>query len=224
MEFFFCQKIERLDLESIKTLTSKKSKISLTPYDKAELFFEGLKDEPDFAKPAIRTQMAKVFARLHSGEVKGINKMKYRSTKSDGWWNTYEVENHFEQIWWLMKHAPKKFTGTPDLIYKTVKMNKRDFWSEVKLVESILHKYYTENPETAVICHNDPHRNNIMSNREGDFDPDSLILIDFDQAGYGFRAFDLLYNIFNWNHIPSVEDEIAFIDGKSFALKLIFEI
>lgn len=112
-----------------------------------------------------------------------------------------------------MKHAPKKFTGTPDLIYKTVKMNKRDFWSEVKLVESILHKYYTENPETAVICHNDPHRKNIMSNREGDFDPDSLILIDFDQAGYGFRAFDLLYNIFNWNHIPSVEDEIAFIDA-----------
>ena len=50
------------------------------------------------------------------------------------------------------------FSGTPELIYEKVKLNKRDFWSEVKLTEKILQKYYDENPETAVICHNDPHR------------------------------------------------------------------
>ena len=188
---------------------------------KAELFFEGLKDEPDFSMPAVRTQMAKVLAKLHSGHVNGINKVKYRSTKSDGWWNTYEVENHFEQIWWLMKHASDKFPGSPELIYETVKMNKRDFWTEVKLVEKILQSYYTENPETAVICHNDPHMKNIMVNKEGDFDPASLMLIDYDQAGYGFRAFDLLYNIFNWNYLPNDDDELTFINGTVWVVSVL---
>ena len=49
------------------------------------------------------------------------------------------------------------FSGTPELIYEKVKLNKRDFWREVDLTERILQKYYDENPETAVICHNDPH-------------------------------------------------------------------
>ena len=54
------------------------------------------------------------------------------------------------------------FTGSPELIYEKVKLNKRDFWSEVKLTEKILQKYYDQNPETAVICHNDAHRGNFF--------------------------------------------------------------
>ena len=53
-----------------------------------------------------------------------------------------------------------------------------------------------------------------MANKEGDFDPSSLILVDYDQAGYGFRAFDLIYNIFNWEFASTAKDELDFVTGK----------
>merc|ERR1719394_1551214 len=65
------------------------------------------------------------------------------------------------------------------------------------------------------MCHNDPHGDqhlvfhgevlnrtlpgNIMRNKDDPFDPSKLELIDFDNAGYGFRIWDLLYNMVNWN-------------------------
>ena len=64
--------------------------------------------------------------------------------------------------------------------------------------------YYDENPEIGVICHNDAHGGNIMRNKDGEVDYDSIILVDFDQAGYGFRMWDIQYflrsvleNLFN---------------------------
>ena len=66
--------------------------------------------------------------------------------------------------------------------------------------------YYDANPDEAVFCHNDLHGGNIMFNKEGDFDPSSLTFIDWDQAHYGYRAFDLLYNMANWNQgTPGVD-------------------
>ena len=53
-----------------------------------------------------------------------------------------------------------------------------------------------------------------MANKEGDFDPSTLILVDYDQAGYGFRAFDLIYNIFNWEFDSTAQDELEFITGE----------
>ena len=32
-----------------------------------------------------------------------------------------------------------------------------------------------------------------MRNKDGDIDLDSITLIDFDQAGYGFRMWDIQY-------------------------------
>ena len=34
-----------------------------------------------------------------------------------------------------------------------------------------------------------------MINKEGDMD---LIFVDYDNAGYGYRAWDLLYNMLSW--------------------------
>ena len=43
-----------------------------------------------------------------------------------------------------------------------------------------------------------------MRNKDGEVDYDSIILVDFDQAGYGFRMWDIQYflrsvfeNLFN---------------------------
>ena len=38
-----------------------------------------------------------------------------------------------------------------------------------------------------------------MRNADDPFDPTKLVLKDFDDAGYGFRIWDLLYTGANWN-------------------------
>ena len=42
-----------------------------------------------------------------------------------------------------------------------------------------------------------------MRNEDGDFDPESLIIIDWDNAAYGYRAFDILYHWHKWLVYPN---------------------
>ena len=37
------------------------------------------------------------------------------------------------------------------------------------------------------MCHNDMHRGNVMRNKDGELNPDEIILVDFDAAQYGYR-------------------------------------
>ena len=37
------------------------------------------------------------------------------------------------------------------------------------------------------MCHNDIHRGNLMRNKEGELDPEEVVLVDFDAAQYGYR-------------------------------------
>ena len=37
------------------------------------------------------------------------------------------------------------------------------------------------------MCHNDIHRGNVMGNKEGELDPEEVVLVDFDAAQYGYR-------------------------------------
>ena len=60
-----------------------------------------------------------------------------------------------------------------------------------------------------------------MRNKDDPFDPTKLVLLDFDNAGYGFRIWDLLYNIVNWNidfgkdgESRAIKDIEDFFDGK----------
>ena len=50
--------------------------------------------------------------------------------------------------------------------------------------------------------------------KEDDFIPNELILIDFDNVGYGFRIFDLLYFISNWGYVPTDDDVKVFLESK----------
>ena len=50
------------------------------------------------------------------------------------------------------------------------------------------------------MCHNDIHRGNVMRNKDGELNPDEIILVDFDAAQYGYRkgnqdVFVILYII-----------------------------
>ena len=70
---------------------------------------------------------------------------------------------------------------------------KEQLQEEINFTERTLQSYYDQNPERAVICHNDVHQGNVMRNKDGEIQLDSIILVDFDQAGYGFRMWDIIY-------------------------------
>ena len=90
---------------------------------------------------------------------------------------------------------------------------------EIEFVQKTLQSYYDQNPENAVICHNDLHEGNIMI-KEGlfengtDVDPGTLIFVDYDNAAYGFRTWDLLYSMSKWGFDPSNQHVDQFIQGQ----------
>ena len=53
-----------------------------------------------------------------------------------------------------------------------------------------------------------------MRNKDGDFDPNELIFVDFDQAAYGFRIFDLLYWAANTNQFFSIDEIKNMMQGE----------
>lgn len=125
-------------------------------------------------------------AELHSADVEDIDKMKHRNPATT-WWNTYLVSFHFEQLYGALgEEGMKEF-------FRKVGWTEEQFMEEILFTERTLQGYYDANPERAVICHNDAHSGNIMRNTDGDLDPDMVILVDYDQAGYGFRMWDIMY-------------------------------
>ena len=107
-------------------------------------------------------------------------------------------------------------------------MSPSTFDDEVDFVTKTLQSYYDGHADDKwlVMCHNDPHGGNIMRNKEDPFDPTKLVLLDFDNAGYGFRIWDLLYNMVNWNidykgadgEARLIKDIEDFFDGKMVVL------
>ena len=107
-------------------------------------------------------------------------------------------------------------------------MSPSTFDGEVNFVTKTLQSYYDGHADDKwlVMCHNDPHGGNIMRNKDDPFDPSKLELLDFDNAGYGFRIWDLLYNMVNWNidykgadgDTRLIKDINDFFDGKTVVL------
>ena len=115
--------------------------------------------------------------------------------------------------------------ATLDKLYDLTDMSPSTFDGEVEFVTKTLQSYYDGHADDKwlVMCHNDPHGGNIMRNKGDPFDPEKLVLLDFDNAGYGFRIWDLLYNMVNWNidykgadgEARLIGDVNDFFDGKS---------
>ena len=61
-----------------------------------------------------------------------------------------------------------------------------------------------------------------MRNKDGDFDPNELIFVDFDQAAYGFRMFDTLYWAANTNHQFSIDEIMNMMQGNLKPIILVF--
>ena len=68
-----------------------------------------------------------------------------------------------------------------------------EFRFEVDWTEKLIRNYHNDS-EIPVLCHNDPHPGNMMID-DDDYTGDSFVLIDYDNANYGYRAFDWAYHI-----------------------------
>ena len=62
-----------------------------------------------------------------------------------------------------------------------------------------------------VFSHNDLHGGNIMAriNEDGSYDPDSIQIIDYDNAEFGYRAFDFEYHFSHWNSPGPTDEQIT---------------
>ena len=100
-----------------------------------------------------------------------------------------------------------------DKLYELTKMSPSTFDNEVDFVTKTLQSYYDDHADDKwlVMCHNDPHGGNIMRNKDDPFDPTKLVLHDYDDAGYGFRIWDLLFNMVNWNIDWGIDGESRLI-------------
>ena len=94
-----------------------------------------------------------------------------------------------------------------------------DINAAVEYVAQTIEQYYSVKGETSIvfwydnlaraissndnISHNDLHGGNVMRNADGEFEPDSLIMIDWDLASYGYRAFDIAYHFHKWPIYPT---------------------
>ena len=117
------------------------------------------------------------------------------------------LSSHFE--WRLSQFRMTQFT--------------EQLQAEIDFTEKTLQTYYDANPERAVICHNDVHQGNVMRNKDGELQLDSIILVDFDQAGYGFRMWDILYFLSNLGEMPSDEIVNESLQGRNHLVqKVIF--
>merc|ERR1712062_843366 len=177
---------------------------------------------PDFSNQQVRTATAQRLALLHTGMVENIRSETYKSQNLfEGWWNTYEVKKHFNELKIIIS-LPSNLTGwsgTMDDVYRMLRMDETVLNDEIQFAEETLKNYYDNNSYKAVMCHNDPHLGNIMYNKEGPFNPDELTLVDYDSAAYGFRAWDLLYNIGAWEVPITIENVDQFLEDYVVALK-----
>jgi len=78
------------------------------------------------------------------------------------------------------------------------------FCAGLSLTSTFYDSFYN-NFFIANFSHNDPHNGNIMVNRDenGGFLPDTLLLIDFDNSGWGYRAWDIDYYFSKWPTWPN---------------------
>ena len=111
-------------------------------------------------------------------------------------------------------------------LYTLTEMSSSTWYDEIDFVTRTLQEYYDSRTEDKwlVLCHNNLEGKNIMRNTNDPFDPTTLVLVDFDNAGYGFRIWDLLYNIVNWHidysgddgETQMIEDIEEFFDGRNY--------
>jgi len=187
------------------TVTDPKSK---DPAGKIEDFLTGkdIDDVADMAKPEIYKNFAIRLAQLHATTLEEMP-VPYNYLKEIWPWNTNLIEEHLNQEWWggLWGWGARASTWK--------RMNMNTSWDEEVqfAVDKVAESSKLSGP---VFCHNDPHNGNIMIDRDenGAMVPETLVLFDFDNAGWGHRAWDIDYYFSKWPKWPSQETMFEFAE------------
>jgi len=175
------------------TVTNPSSK---NPAGKIEEFLTGRDFDDDelyqLAEPAIYRAVAKKFAKLHKTSPAEMP-IEVKFDKEIWPWNTKLVAEHLDQDWF-------KYNGAQRIVWRNLQMNST-LKAEIKFAADKV----KESTTPTVFCHNDPHNGNIMTDKtaEGERLPDTLMLIDFDNSGWGYRAWDIDYYFSKWDDWPS---------------------
>jgi len=171
-----------------------------TEKEKIEELLVDMDDSPDLLDENVQIAVAKELAKMHSSNIEGLDKGRYREATDAGFWNTYHIKYHFEQIQRFM--AAGVFPGTMDLVLSGMGMSLEEVNYEINFVERLVHRYLERKPETPVVSHNDCRERNIMFNKNADI-IESVLFVDFDLTAYGFRTWDILYQMTKWPATPT---------------------
>jgi len=110
-------------------------------------------------------------------------------------WNTMHVYDYLTQ---------PVFASSKAKLNRILQRTDEEMDREFKWLE----KRVRESSGPIVLCHNDPHGSNMRV--DGNFmnpDPETYTLIDFDNAEYGYRAWDFSYYFTHLGQWPSIEQQ-----------------
>lgn len=125
-------------------------------------------------------------------------------------WNTYLISDHLNQFEFLP--GQDGVSAIYDEHFKNNSINgeiRIESFADMVQFADMLVTNKTSSP--IVICHNDLHNNNIMIKDGAGGIEDRMIFIDYDNAAFGFRAFDLAYHFGHWVKWPTEEELLSFL-------------
>jgi len=152
-----------------------------------------LKDHPTgltLADKKLWTEHAAQIGKLHTVKVDNIDKAGYTTKffaedRGPGGTNTREIIHHFQAI-----ETSTKDCGGDKMIsfLNAMSWTYSEYKENISWLENLIRGYF-DDQEIPVLSHNDATTGNVMMDKN-DTSGESLILIDFDLATYGYRGFD----------------------------------
>ena len=102
----------------------------------------------------------------------------------NAYWNTHRVFEHMTE---------PEFKKAHSIVGKALGISQNDLFDEFWWCQSLINN----SSSPIVFCHNDIHGGNIVQT------DNKVHLIDFTEAGWGFRAFDIAYYFFCFDQWPN---------------------
>jgi len=142
-----------------------------------------------FNNKTVYRKVAEQMARVHALSYDKVpTVIKY---DTEIWpWNTKLVKEHLNQPWFWQYHE-----GAHEILGVNTTMQEEIHFADQKVQQSTDKIYF---------CHNDLHQGNVMAdfNENEEILADTLQLIDFDNAAWGYRAFDIVYHFVHYTFYP----------------------
>ena len=151
-------------------------------------------------EPAVYNEVAKALARVHSIPYSALP-LSIKYNDCDDWnWNTNCTYQYLKTAW---------NGGDVPRVADRLGIPESEMDNEYKWIAEMVQKGA---PGVMFFSHNDPHGGNMMIHVEdGNADPTTYQLIDFDNAEFGYRAWDYEYYFCHMSPVLTTEQEDEFL-------------